>query len=242
MAYNFLGLVNDVCAKVNETELTAANFDTKLGVYTNIRDAVNKAVRDINQAEYEWPFNHVSQTDTLKVGSTRVPLPSDYKTVDWDSFRILRDSTLGNKTKKLEQIPYEIHQNNNIDNEYNSDDTGVQGLPRTVARTLSNEYVLNPPSDKAYLLTYEYFRHQVDMVLPTDSPMVPEQWRYAIVDGAMYYAELFRGDKEAAMIHQDKFNRSLKDMKRIYITRTFVISDTRTPDYGSPYNSYLDIS
>lgn len=242
MSYNYLGLVNDVCAKVNETELTSSNFSTKLGVYQNIKDSVNKAIRDINQAEYEWPFNHVPQEDSLSAGDIRVPLPVDYKTVDWDSFRVLRDSTIGNSTKKLELIPYEVHQDLYIDHEYNTSDTGIRSLPRTVARTLSDEYVLNPPCDEDYTVAYEYFRHQVDLDSYSDVPAIPEQWRYVIVDGAMYYAELFRGDKEAAMIHQEKFNKSLKDMKRVYTVRTVQIVDTRTPEYTSSYNSFIDIS
>lgn len=238
MSYNFLGLVNDVCAKVNETELTSSNFTTKLGVYQNIKDSVNKAIRDINQAEYEWPFNHVPQEDILSAGDLRVPLPADFKTVDWDSFRVVRDDTIGNETKKLELIPYEKHQQLYIDNEYNTD-TSIRGIPRTVARSLSNEYVLNPPCDEDYTIAYEYFKHQVDLDLYSDVPTIPEQWRFAIVDGAMYYAELFRGDKEAAMIHQDKFQRSLKDMKRIYTTRTFRIEDTRFPERYGYHTSFL---
>ena len=61
MAYNFLGLVNDVNRRVNEVQLTSSNFATAKGFYDLGKDAVNYAIRYINQSEYEWPFNHVTQ-------------------------------------------------------------------------------------------------------------------------------------------------------------------------------------
>jgi len=65
MAYDYLGLVNDVNRRLNEVELTAANFATATGEYSMVKDAVNSAIRFINQHEYEWPFNHVEAEETL---------------------------------------------------------------------------------------------------------------------------------------------------------------------------------
>ena len=41
MAYDFLGLVNDVNRRLNEVSLTSSNFDTATGEYGMIKDAVN---------------------------------------------------------------------------------------------------------------------------------------------------------------------------------------------------------
>lgn len=226
MAYNFLGLVNDVCAKLNETQLTSSNFSTSLGIYENMKDSVNAAIRDINQMDFEWPFNHVQQEDTLAAGDFRVPLPLDCKTVDWDSFKILRDDTIGNVTKKLKLISYEKHQDLFLDNEYNTA-TSIRGIPLYVARTPSQEYIFDKPLDAAYTVGYEYYRLQVDLENYQDVPMVPESFRHIIVEGAMYHMELFRADKEAALIHSEKFKSQIKDMKRIYTTRIPHIIDTR---------------
>ena len=70
MAYDFIGLVNDVNRRLNEVELvggtgTSANFLTAKGEYSMIKDAVNASVRYINQHEFEWPFNHIEETETL---------------------------------------------------------------------------------------------------------------------------------------------------------------------------------
>ena len=53
MAYNFLGLVNEVNRRLNEVELTSANFDSATGFYSHAKDAVNASIRYINQSEFE---------------------------------------------------------------------------------------------------------------------------------------------------------------------------------------------
>ena len=49
MAYNYIGLVNDVNRRLNEVELTSSNFTSAVGEYSAIKDAVNAAIRFINQ-------------------------------------------------------------------------------------------------------------------------------------------------------------------------------------------------
>ena len=67
MAYDYLGLVNDVNRRLNEVELTSTNFATANGEYSMIKDAVNASIRFINQHEFEWPYNHVTEEETLTV-------------------------------------------------------------------------------------------------------------------------------------------------------------------------------
>lgn len=227
MAYDFLGLTNDICAKTNETPLTTSNFTTELGVYQNIKDSVNSAIRHINQSKIEWPFNHVTQEDILNEGEARYFLPTDYKTVDWSSFRIKRDSTLGNSTQYLDSYPYEEYLREYIDDEYNSSDTSVRNIPSKVFRTPSDEYALNPVPNKEYTVVYEYYRNQVDLINATDVPSVPETFRYIIIDGAMYYLENFRGSPEQGDRYLQKFIMGIENMQRIYITRYNRVTDTR---------------
>ena len=59
MAYDFLGLVNDVNSRLNEVTLDSTNFATATGYYNVAKDSVNAAIRHINQEEFEWPWNHV---------------------------------------------------------------------------------------------------------------------------------------------------------------------------------------
>ena len=93
MAYDYLGIVNDLNRRLNEVQLTSSNFASAVGEYSMIKDAVNSAIRYINQHEYEWPFNHVETEETLTEGIVRYAYPSDTKTIDMDSFRIKKDSS-----------------------------------------------------------------------------------------------------------------------------------------------------
>lgn len=224
--YNFLGLVNDVNRRLNEVELSSTNFATAGGFYSGVKDAVNTAVRHINHSAFEWPFNHVTQEETLIPGEVRYFYPRDVKTVDYDSFRIKRNAAFGNDTKKLTIIPYEEYLDKFVDAEYSTDES-VRNIPQYVFRTPSQEYGVYPPPKEAYQIVYEYYRLPVDMIYHYDVPTLPEQFRHIIVDGAMYYAYTFRGNSQDATLHQQKFDMGVKEMRTLFINRFDSIRDTR---------------
>ena len=50
MAYDYLGLTNEVLARMNEVELTASNFSTGArGFQVQCKNAVNDAINYVNQ-------------------------------------------------------------------------------------------------------------------------------------------------------------------------------------------------
>ena len=75
MAYNFLGLVNDVNKRLNEVELTEVTFSTATGYSSFVKDSINASLRHLNQEEFEWPFNHVEEEETLTAGTVRYSYP-----------------------------------------------------------------------------------------------------------------------------------------------------------------------
>lgn len=227
MAYNFLGLVNDINKRLNEVELTEANFSSAIGFYGAAKDSVNGALRHINQSAFEWPFNHVTQTQVLTPGTIRYDYPSGVKTIDFDSFRIKRSASFGNDTRKLNIISYEEYLERYIDAEYDTSNTGIRTIPRAVFRTPDQDFGVYPPPDNAYELVYESYSVPSDLDAATDVPTVPEQFRYVIVDGAMYFAYLFRGNTQDATIQFQKFEEGIKDMRTLYINRYEYVRDTR---------------
>ena len=223
MAYDYIGIVNDINRRLNEVELTGgtgtnANFLTATGEYSMIKDAVNSAIRFINQHEYEWPFNHVEETETLTPGLVRYASPTDSKVLDFDSFRIKRNDTLGNDTRKLRLLSYEEYLEKYSDYEYNTS-TSIRALPEFVFRTPDDGFGIVAPPDKAYELVYEYYRLPVDLINDTDVPTVPEQFRHVIVNGAMHFAYMFRGESQESMLMQQKFETEIKQMRGLYINR-----------------------
>ena len=55
MAYNYLGLVNEVNRRLNEVELTSSNFASASGFYAQVKDSVNASIQEIDQEYPEWP-------------------------------------------------------------------------------------------------------------------------------------------------------------------------------------------
>lgn len=216
MAYDYIGLTNEVNRRLNEVELTSANFAASVGFYATIKDAVNASIRDINHTHYEWPFNHVLAEETLTAGITRYSFPSDANTLDFDTFRIKADSTLGNSTSKLDIVAYEDYLESSVDQEYRTDKREV---PKFVFHCPSLEYGVTPAPDQAYEILYEYYRIPVDLENATDVPSIPERFRHVIVDGAMYHAYMFRSNEQAANIAKGKMEEGIKHMRTMLVNR-----------------------
>ncbi len=218
MAYNFLGLVNDVNNLVNEVELDATNFASATGFYSTAKLSVNSAVREINFMQFEWPFNHVTQEESVVENTTRYSFPGDMKTPDMDSFRIKKSEALNNATSRLKVLSYEEYLDKFVNQEYDLS-TVDTGLPRYVFRTPDNGFGLVPKPDKPYELVYEYFRLPIDLSSPLDVPTIPENFRSIIVNGAMVYVYLFRGNTQDAALMDQAFKAGIRDMRTIYTNR-----------------------
>jgi hypothetical protein len=143
-----------------------------------------------------------------------------------NSFRIKRDDTLGTDTVRLKVLNYEEYLDKYADIEYNSN-AGVRGVPKFVIRAPSKELLFAPAPDKAYEVVYEYYTMGFDLNLHSDVPNLPEQYRYVIVDGAMYYAYQFRSDFQASSVAMEKFQMGIKNLRSLHINRTEYIRDTR---------------
>ena len=94
MAYNYLDLVNEINRRLNEVELTSVNFLSAKGFYQTAKDAVNSSIRHINHEEFNWPWNHREEEETLSAGIMRYPYPEDAKILDEKSFRIKRNDLI----------------------------------------------------------------------------------------------------------------------------------------------------
>ena len=224
MAYNYLALVNEVQRRLNEVELSSSNFTDAKGFHALSKDAINSAVRHINQEEFEWPWNHIEASEVLLVGEARYSYPYDAKTINMNTFRIKRDAALNVETIKLKILSYEEYLDKYADMEYNST---LADTPKYVVRSPSRELLFVPVPDKAYEVIYEYFTTSFDLQKYDDVPTTPEQYRHVVVDGAMYYAYVFRGDMQSASSSFDKFTQGLKQMRSLNVNRTEYLRDTR---------------
>ena len=106
MAESYLTLTNKVISKLNEVALTSANFTSARGIQIQCQDAINEAIRYINQTDYNYPFNHATANQTLTAGVVRYSLPSSTKVVDYNTFRLVKDSDLSSSGGKLKLLNY----------------------------------------------------------------------------------------------------------------------------------------
>ena len=291
MAYDYLGLVNDVNRRLNEVELTASNFSSAIGEYAMVRDSINVAIRYINQHEFAYPFNHDTSTSVLVPGVVRYAIPTDAKYVDYNTARLKKDTTISFSGQSLDTLPY----NEYIDKQYiNQEDEVVSttlngshsasvttltltsttgftasgtihiggeqvtytaisgndltgcsrgvnstsgttvtqfsegGAPRFIVRTLDNNFLLYPFPDKQYQLSFDYFTLPTDLSAATDVPSLPVQFRYIIVEGAMYTAYMFRGETQEANFMKSNFEEGIKQMRSLYINKYNYIRSTVT--------------
>lgn len=218
MPYNYLSLVNDVCKELNEVELTTPDFSSAVGAYAQIKSSVNSSLNDINQSAFEWPFNHQTETLVLTADQVRYPFPSDVKSINFDSFRVVRDPTLNVATTKLTRMDYEEYLDKYADAEYVTDGSH-SGVPRYVFMAPDLTFGVYPSPRAAYTLVYEYYRLPLELENATDVPSLPEQFKHVIKDGALYYAFMFRGDPESSAVMLQKQQKGISQMRAIYQNR-----------------------
>jgi len=123
---------------MNEVELTSSNFTSARGVQIQCKNAVNEAIRYINQREFGYSFNHASNSSTLIAGQARYTAPTSTKSIDYSTARIKKDTDLNVTGNNLSTLNY----NEYIDKDYanNEDDvfaTTLNGSHSSSVTTLT---------------------------------------------------------------------------------------------------------
>ena len=137
MAESYLTLTNRVLARLNEVQLTSSNFTNARGIQVQAQNAVNESVRYINQKEFQYPFNHSTKTETLVPGTVRYSIPTTAKTVDYNTFRIVKDSDLGSSGGRLYVLNYNDYINSYITQEDEITTTNLDGSLTDSATTIT---------------------------------------------------------------------------------------------------------
>jgi len=232
MAYTYLDITNEVLARLNEVSLTSSNFGSARGFQIQCKNAVNDAINYINHREFNWPFNHATQTEVLVAGQTRYTIPTTAKTVDYDTFRLVKDASLGSTGGALSRLDYKEYLDKYVDQE---DDTTTQGgRPLWVVRTPDNNYLLCPYPDKAYTLKYEYYDQPVSLTAAADVPSIPSAYRQVISDGATAYAYQYRGELDQYSANWARFQDGISNIRSILTNRYPYVRSTVVERSGTP--------
>ena len=106
MALTYLELTNDVLTRMNEVVLTSATFTDARGIQVQAKNAINEAIRHINQKEFAYPFNHASNSSTVVPGVVRYTIPTGTKYIDYNTARIKKDTDVSASGVNLKRLNY----------------------------------------------------------------------------------------------------------------------------------------
>ena len=227
MATTYITLVNDLLRRLNEVPLNTAGdgFSTAKNVQAIAKDAINNAIREILQDGHQFPFLKTTTTQTLTAGTGTYDLPTDMASVDWDTFYLQALSSAGNTARSLPTIPFEEYVRIYKAIEENSG-TGARSSPDLVYQTSEEKFGVTPLPDAAYVIEYVYYKFPADLSAFDDEMIIPDRFKYIIIDGAMVYMMRFRSNEQSAQIHQQKFKDGIKVMRRLLLDDPISIRST----------------
>jgi len=217
MALQYLSLTNDVLQRLNEVPLTSGNFSSAIGVYADVKNAVNSALNKVNRQAFEWPFNHNTYTETLVVDQVKYPYQNDTKSVSFDTFRLKGSVALNTQSQKLEVLDYEEYLERFSDYEVFPEEH--HSKPKFVVRNRDLSYTIVPPPDQEYEVKYEYYSFPEDLINWDDETNLPNSFRWTLLEGALYHTFMFRGDIEGAAAADKLFREGIENLRTLYINR-----------------------
>lgn len=224
----YVELTNELLRRLNEVPLDAAGdgFDTVRNVQAAAKDAINSSLREIYQNGQEWPFLKTTYTQTLTVGTREYSFPSNYSTVDWETFYLKKNSVQENQPVTLKILTYE----NYLASHRPSDDTGdqVNGIsaPIYVYQTFGDSFGVTPIPNAAYEIEYTYWSIPASLSAYNDVCVIPERFNHVIIDGAMSYMMHFRSNEQSANMHKQNFDSGIRSMKRVLLDDELYLRST----------------
>ena len=216
MSTTYLALTNDLLRRINEVQLTTANFATAKNVQAIAKDSINNSIREILQDGHQFPFLKTAQSQTLTSGTATYDFPTDMASVDWDTFYVSQLTSALNTAKSLPVVSFEEYTQKYraLDD---SSGSGGYSAPSIVYQTAERKFGVTPIPDAAYIVDYIYYKFPSDLTLQSDTTIIPDRFRYIVVDGAMVYMMRFRSNEQSAQIHNQKFQDGIKVMRRLLL-------------------------
>ena len=227
MATTYISLCNELLRRINEVTFATSGdgFSTAKNIQAIAKDAVNNAIREILQDGHQFPFLKTTTTQTMTAGTGTYDFTSDLASVDWDTFYIKELSSASNTPMALPTISFDVYTQ-----KYRAveDAAGTSGraAPTLVYQTAEEKFGVYPLPDAAYVIEYVYYKFPDDLSAFDDTMIVPDRFKYIIIDGAMVYMMRFRSNEQSAQIHQQKFDEGIKSMRRLLLDDPISIRST----------------
>ena len=237
MATTYLDLSNEVLRELNEVVLTSGTFASATGIQSFVKDAINKSLFDVANAEPQLPFFSAGVSGspdpfygnvtvatvagqrwyTLKASSSSIT--SDYAAVDWDDFYITTINVSGDSapytSTGLKYLTLADWKRYYRDTE-NADDADTQnyGEPRYVYKSPDHrKFGLSPIPDKVYNVHFYAFEKPTALSAYDDTIPMPEQYSNVLTARTRYYVHQFKENIQQAAMALDDYRKALRHMK-----------------------------
>ena len=237
MATTYLDLSNEVLRELNEVVLTSGSFASATGIQGFVKDAINKSLFDVANAEPQLPFFSAGvsgSTDpfygnvtvatvagqrwyTLKSDSSSIT--TDYSSVDWDDFYITTINVSGESapftSTGLKYLTLTDWKRYYRDAE-NADDANTQsyGEPKYVYKSPDHrKFGLSPIPDKVYNVHFYAFEKPTALSAYDDTIPMPEQYSNVLTARTRYYVHQFKENIQQAAMALDDYRKALRHMK-----------------------------
>lgn len=232
----YLSLTNELLRRLNEVIIDQTDFLTVRNVQAIAKDAINSSVREILQTAQEWPFTLTTYTQSCTAGTGVYDFPSDFSSVDWDSFYLKKHNTKKNQPATLDPVEY-VYYSRHLRPDEDTSGVGGYNVPAYVYQTMDSKFGVSPLPDDTYEIEYRYWSVPEDLVNAEDVCTVPDRFKHIIIDGAMMYMMRFRSNEQSANIHQSKFEDGIKTMRRLLIDEPLTLRSTAL-NQGHKYTRY----
>ena len=236
MATTYISLCNELLRRINEVTFATSGdgFSTAKNIQAIAKDAVNNAIREILQDGHQFPFLKTTTTQTLTAGTGTYDFPSDLASTDWDTFYIKELSSANNVAASLPTISFDVYTQKYRAVE-DAPGTGGRTAPTLIYQTAEEKFGVYPLPDAAYVIEYVYYKFPDDLSAFSDTMIVPDRFKYIVIDGAMVYMMRFRSNEQSAQIHQQKFIEGVKSMRRLLLDDPLSVRSTviTKPKYSS---------
>lgn len=217
----FLNLTNELLDHFNENNLDSSTFASTVGVHSVAKRAVRNAIRDINTANYFWPFNKQSGEQLLTIGTNLYSWPTGFKVVDMNSFYIEKDTDLNINTTPLNEITKEEWFRRYRPRDLDAEEDGVQ-MPTMVFHN-GNTYGVTPSPDEDYTVKFDYYVMPNDLTDYDDTTSIPTDWNHVILEFGKVPMYEFRGNVEQAQFSKENAKTKLTNMKALLINDEFKV-------------------
>lgn len=236
MGSTYLKLTNKLLRRINEPPLTESVFESARNIHSTAKEAIADTVQRINSDVLEWPFNAAEHTQTLTIGTQEYAWPSNWRSIDWNSFYILKNDSLNTKTNKLCKISRDEWYYKYRERDYDAGSDGLR-IPEFVFEAHGNGWGVTPSPDKEYEIKFRYFLSPDELTNYDDVTTIPSEYDYVIIAGALYIMKIFKDNSETGDRAGRDYQNGLQKMRSTlvnnyeYVTSTFTEQTQLTPGY-----------